>query len=367
MSELEKQRLLRAIAAGGQTNAELAAEFNKAASTIYNLKVQYRDEIDELRRKWTVQFEDLWMARKQARLDDIQELRDIAWRHLRELEAARHLIDGQTGEVTVQLIAERKVKVFGELILKANRGFAEETGQLPNRVEGLDQRWTPQMLGLGNGGGIDYGAIAQRKREWDAAAPEREAAAREREAERQAQLESLKGAVLASVGLDGQGTEQWAFERWLVRDEQRLAQGLGPEDEWDEEDFAELRAELGRLFPGDESMRARVERFIESATQDRDQDSSEVEESVPEASEESEPVQIFRAMPPVEEPIAEPVVASEAPVVDEDAPVAVEPDDVGEPEQEPVQDTPAEPERPVLELVRAGWTRMADIDGPSWG
>jgi DNA-binding CsgD family transcriptional regulator len=76
MSELELQRLLHACAANDKTNAELAAEFGKAPSTVYNIKVKYRDQIEDIRRKWTVQFEDLWMTRKQARLDDIQELRD---------------------------------------------------------------------------------------------------------------------------------------------------------------------------------------------------------------------------------------------------------------------------------------------------
>jgi hypothetical protein len=83
MSELELQRLLHAIAANDKTNAELAAEFGKAPSTVYNIKVKYRDQIDDIRRKWTVQFEDLWMTRKQGRLDDIQELRDLAWDQLR--------------------------------------------------------------------------------------------------------------------------------------------------------------------------------------------------------------------------------------------------------------------------------------------
>jgi hypothetical protein len=44
------------------------------------------------------------------------------------------------------------------------------------------------------------------------------------------------------------------------------SEGLGPEDEWSEEDSAALCADLDRLFPCDEAMRAHVERFIEAAS-----------------------------------------------------------------------------------------------------
>lgn len=115
------------------------------------------------------------MTRKQARLDDIQELRDLAWDQLRALLASNVVINGRTGEVMAGPVDGRQFKVFAEIILKANRNFAEETGQLPQRVEGLDQRFTQPMLGLGSGS-IDYAAIAQRRREREATAPQREAA-----------------------------------------------------------------------------------------------------------------------------------------------------------------------------------------------
>jgi hypothetical protein len=73
------------------------------------------------------------------------------------------------------------------------------------------------------------------------------------------------------------------------------------------------------LFPGDEVMRARVERFIESASQDRDWNSSEAVASASavdvgqddeQPEEQGMDVEIVRMMPrrkPAEEPEAEPV------------------------------------------------------------
>jgi hypothetical protein len=109
MSELDKQRLLRDIAAG-VPNAELCERYSKAPSTIYNIKVRYADEIAEIACKWTVQFEDLHMTRKQSRLDDIQELRDITWNQLRALLASSCVIDGRTGEIRSGPVDERKLK-----------------------------------------------------------------------------------------------------------------------------------------------------------------------------------------------------------------------------------------------------------------
>jgi len=292
MSELDLERLLMAIAASDRTNAELAAEFNRAPSTIYNIKVKHRDRIDALRRRLSVQFEDLAMTRKQARLDDISRLRDLAWQQLLALLASNTVIDGRTGDVRSGSVDERKFKVFFELILKANRNFAEETGQLPQRVEGLGERFTLPVLGLSSSHGIDYAAVAQRRRDREAEAPAREAVEREREAERHTQMRQL----LAAVGLDEQSSEhrvlsreRQSFEEWLVDEEQRLAQGQGPGDEWpdDPEAVEGLRADCDRLYPGDESMRARVERLIES---------QQAEERLGGG----ENVDLFRAIPPAQ-------------------------------------------------------------------
>jgi hypothetical protein len=115
----------------------------------------------------------------------------------------------------------------------------------------------------------------ERRAKQEAEAPQRKA----EKAVRDAEFERWKESLLA---LDEQVKDRRLFEGWLADEERRLAQGLCPEDEWDEESVADLRADLDRLCPGDEAMRVRVERFIESVCRVA----------------EDENVDIFRAKPP---------------------------------------------------------------------
>ena len=182
--------------ADGKKVAEVALLFPAfAPGTIANLQTRKKEQIADIRRKRMVQFEDLTIVRKQARLDDLQDLRNLAWEQLRLLLETGCVIDGRTGEVRQVPVDPRLFKAAADTIIKILRTVDETTGQLPQRVEGLDERWTRPVLGLGGGGGIDCAALArlaaERKAEWEAAAPEREAAEREREAERQTRKESL--------------------------------------------------------------------------------------------------------------------------------------------------------------------------------
>jgi hypothetical protein len=282
--------------------------------TIANLQTRKKEQIAELRRKRMVQFEDLTIVRKQARLDDLQDLRNIAWEQLRLLLETGCVIDGRTGEVRRVPVDPRLFKAAADTIIKVLRTVDETTGQLPQRVDGLDSRYTAPVLGLGNGT-IDYAKAGQRRREWEAAAPEREAAKRERDAVREAEMESLKQRMLVAAGLDKQGRDQRIFENWLAREEQRLVQGLGLEEDWDVDDFAAVRADVERYFPGDEVMRDRVERFI--ATASRKPETNEGEGEVQE---------LYRMGPSRPEPV-------------EDA--------VEEPAPEPVEEPESEPEQPA--------------------
>jgi hypothetical protein len=187
-----------------------------------------------------VQFEDLTIVRKQARLDDLQDPRNIAWEQLRLLLEAGCVIDGRTDEVRRVPVDPRLFKAAADTIIKVLRTVDETTGQLPQRVDGLDPRWTSAVLGVNGNGGIDYPAIAQRaverKAEWEAAAPEREASEAERR-EREAEFERWRESVKAEARLNA---ERQLFERWFARNEQRLAQGQGLEDEWSEQDFRRI-------------------------------------------------------------------------------------------------------------------------------
>jgi hypothetical protein len=124
----------------------------------------------------------------------------------------------------------------------------------------------------------------------------------------------------ALVGGNVPGSEQWTFERWFTPNEQRLADGLGLEDEWIEQDFTELRADVERLFPEDAGWGARVERFIVGASRKPEIEVADGPAPAPAISED-ETVEPFRVMPsrPVDvadEPVTEPVeVEPDAPVI----------------------------------------------------
>jgi hypothetical protein len=150
---------------------------NKAAGTIANFQTRNKGEINEQRRKRTVQFEDLFIVRKQARLDDYQDLRNIAMAQIRALLGSCYVIDGHTGqpEFAADLVDHRKLKVYTDMVFKADKLAAEECGQLPQRVDGLGQQWTAKVLGVNGKGGVDYPVLTQAAREWEAGAPARAA------------------------------------------------------------------------------------------------------------------------------------------------------------------------------------------------
>ena len=180
----EERDQLISLLAEGRKLAELAVQFNKAAGTIANFQTRNKGEINEQRRKRTVQFEDLFIVRKQARLDDYQDLRNIAMAQIRALLASCYVIDGHTGqpEFAADLVDHRKLKVYSDMVFKADKLAAEETGQLPLRVDGLDQQWSAMVVGVNGKGGVDYPVLTQAAREWEAGAPQRAAELARKEA-----------------------------------------------------------------------------------------------------------------------------------------------------------------------------------------
>jgi hypothetical protein len=217
---------LISLLAEGKKPAELAVQFNKAAGTIANFQTRNKGEINEQRRKRTVQFEDLFIVRKQARLDDYQDLRNIAMGQIRALLASCFVIDGQTGqpEFAADLVDHRKLKVYSDMVFKADKLAAEETGQLPQRVDGLDQQWTAKVLGVNGKGGVDYPVLTQAAREWDAGAPQRAAERARKEAVRE---EWLDDSLIRSLVRDGTSRGLAAD---IVQRERDRKNGFSPEE-----------------------------------------------------------------------------------------------------------------------------------------
>jgi hypothetical protein len=228
ITPVEEDQLI-SLLADGKRPAELAIQFGKAVGTIYNFQTRKKERIAELRRKRSVEFEDLFVVRKQARLDDLQNQRNTADRLIREHLASCFATNPVTGqrEFVERLVDARKLKVYVDMLDKAVKMVMVETGQ---QVQ-MPEQYTRQVLGLNGNGGVDYGAIAQavvqRKAEWEAEAPQREAAKREREARRaddkaeRADHEALLKAVTArrlelqmrSAGLESQYANRYEAEK----------------------------------------------------------------------------------------------------------------------------------------------------------
>jgi hypothetical protein len=222
----EERDQLISLLAEGRKPAELAVQFNKAAGTIANFQTRNKGEINEQRRKRTVQFEDLFIVRKQARLDDYQDLRNIAMAQIRALLPSCYVIDGHTGqpEFAADLVDHRKLKVYTDMVFKADKLAAEECGQLPQRVDGLDQQWTAKVLGVNGKGGVDYPGLTQAAREWEAGAPARIAEQARKEAVRVAWEDDRMYQFLVA-----EGTSK-SMARDVVQQERDRKNGLSPDE-----------------------------------------------------------------------------------------------------------------------------------------
>jgi len=105
--------LARDLAAGGQTQVELADKYSVTQQAISDFARRERDMIDAIRDDFANEFAGLWIARKEARLAAYE--RDVD-----DVER----VEGEDG-VTPEL---RRVKQA------ALRAVAEELGQLPARL-----------------------------------------------------------------------------------------------------------------------------------------------------------------------------------------------------------------------------------------
>jgi hypothetical protein len=294
ISSVQEDQMV-SLFAEGQSVKEVALRFpDFAQGTIANLRTRRKEQIAELRRKRSVQFEDLFIVRKQARLDDLQNQRNTADMLIREHLASCFATDPVTGQkgFVEQLVDARKLKVYVDMLDKALKLTMIETGQQVR----LDDRWTERVLGLNGKNGIDYPAIVQTQREWEADAPQR-AAKRAREkavrdewfdadwvaslvrdgTPRKQAVEAVQRERDRKNGLSPAGVKQRAMERWRAAEyvelienleefcEQWIAQDLdGNPKCLDAEALERERAHLKKYwFPDDEAAHARVDRFFD--------------------------------------------------------------------------------------------------------
>ena len=112
--------------AEGATDAEVHGQFPAwAEGTFRNRRRGWKDQIDDLRRARTVQLWDIPGTRKAARVNDYWELRSTAkWLIQKHLESC-YAADPVSGvlEFVEQLVDARKLKVYWDMVGKANRAI----------------------------------------------------------------------------------------------------------------------------------------------------------------------------------------------------------------------------------------------------
>jgi hypothetical protein len=177
MTEAEVEQMI-VMRANGMSAVEIAEQFPQyAAGTVFNKLSKRKAKIDDLRRARSVQFEDIPGVRKQTRVNDAWEERCtykfLARAHLESCYATNP-VTGER-EFVEQLVDARKLKVYSELMFKANRIMMVEMGQqiapLPAVGAVTESR---RSAGADGAGGVDYGELVQKHQQWLAAAPERE-------------------------------------------------------------------------------------------------------------------------------------------------------------------------------------------------
>ena len=139
MTEAEVEQMIM-MRANGMSASEIAERFPQyAAGTIFNKLSKRKAQVEDLRRANAVKFEDIPGVRKPSRVNDSWELRTAYRMLFRAHLDSCYASNPETGEqeFVEQLVDVRKLKVYSDAILKANRAIAEELGQLPQAAPGL--------------------------------------------------------------------------------------------------------------------------------------------------------------------------------------------------------------------------------------
>jgi hypothetical protein len=164
--------------ANGMSAVEIAEQFPQyAAGTVFNKLSKRKAQVEDLRRARSVQFEDIPGVRKQTRVNDAWEERCTYKFLVRAHLESCYATNPVTGEreFVEQLVDARKLKVYSEMVFKANRIMMVEMGQQIAPLPAIGQTPTSQQVaGFDGAGGVDYQELVQRHAAWVAEEPERE-------------------------------------------------------------------------------------------------------------------------------------------------------------------------------------------------
>ena len=381
--------------AEGKSDNEVHEAFPMwAAGTFRNLRGRKKAEINDLRRTRTVQFTDVEGVRKQARVDDLWDLRTaykmLFKAHLESCFAANPLTGER--EFVERLVDWQRLKAYSSEVRASLKALMIETGQQLR----LDEKWAEKALGVDGRGGVDYGVIVEATRKWDAGAPQRAAEiARKRAARDQWFDEDW----VTSMVRDGMSRDAAERTVQLQRDRKN---GFSPAEvksrHWERVRSAEYSERVERLeefcedwisfdlegqprdlsieeleetrdhlkthwFPDDEAAHARVDCFFDNwRYPDAEAVASASAVDDEQTEEQDMDVEIVRMMPP-RKPAEEPAQRSDtsAPPEPTDAPAGQAKATVSDPEPEPEHDR-FEPLRAAFIRALAGGYRAADPD-----
>lgn len=129
---LKRLKVMRALAAGEQSQSQIAEEFGVTQQAISDFGRRYATEIQEIRANLADEFAGLWIARKANRLAMYEEIAQQALKPTPKVSPSGKVvrdIDPETGEVYVVM------EVDGRTALSAGKQAAEELGQLATRVQ----------------------------------------------------------------------------------------------------------------------------------------------------------------------------------------------------------------------------------------
>ena len=141
MTEAEVEQMIM-MRANGMSAAEIAEQFPQyAAGTIFNKLSKRKAQVEDLRRARTVQCRTfLAPVRRPASTTIGSCVRPRRWLIQKHLESC-YAADPVSGvlEFVEQLVDARKLKVYWDMVGKANRAIMIETGQQPQPAPGLNE------------------------------------------------------------------------------------------------------------------------------------------------------------------------------------------------------------------------------------